>query len=116
MANRPACLRAKCFGPALGAVTAAVTSRGRTMARGVGAAGEAAAVCIAGAAGEAAAVCIGGAVSGAIGLAGPLSAELPGSDGGTGRDAARIVPTVPIATTGRNHRPKFMSRLAKSSR
>lgn len=80
-----------------------MTSRGRAMAGGAGAAGEVIAACI------------GVAAGGAIGLAGPIPAEILGSDGGTGRDAARRVPTVPIATTGRNHRPNFISCLTKSS-
>jgi hypothetical protein len=37
---------------------------------------------------------------------------MPGSDGGTGREAARSVLTAPIAAAERNHKPNFMSRLA----
>jgi hypothetical protein len=101
LAKRWVGFRAKCFGLVLGAASTAVTSLGRAMARGAGAV---------------VAACIGVAAGGAVGLAGSNPAQRLGNDGGTGNEAARSVPTAPIATTGSNHRPNFISCLAKSPR
>ena len=79
--------------------TAPATSFGSVTARIVGAGAIAA---------------VGGAGAAAIGAgrAGSLQFWTSGSDGGLGSEAARIVPTVPIAKAGSNHKPSFMSCLA----
>jgi len=121
------------FGAVLCAGLAAATTRfGRAalVAGGTGG-GEAATAC-----GGAAAACAcdaaggdGGNAGGVVGWTGVGSgatatwvgtaltcrAGALGSDGGTGKEAARSVPIVPIAAAERNHKPNFMSRLTDPS-
>jgi hypothetical protein len=111
-------------------MSAAVIRLDRATAGGDGTGGGIAVVCGGGAAAagaDGAAAGGGAGVSGAgvsgagsdatrVGVAGRGRVAILGRDGGAGSEAARTVPTAPIAAAERNHKPIFMSRLADPSR